>query len=280
MFNFRKFTDHFSGHFSKNVEANSCHTKYPVLLVHGIGYRDDMVISSWGRIPEYLRQGGAQVFLGEAGAWSSFENNAKQLKTRIDSILSEIHAEKVNIIAHSKGGLDARYAISKLGMTDKVASLTTVCTPHRGTCIADIVCHFMPEDDAAVYALVNFFARFMGDENPDSSLAIKQLSHKYMKAFNEEIIDADGVLYQSYCAQMLSAVDDPLYAISYRLLKKYEGHNDGMVSEKSCQWGDFRGITEEISHLQMTDSITDRVSNINIPMLYVNWLKELKLKGF
>ncbi len=280
MFNFRKFADHFSGHFLKSVEANSCNTKYPILLVHGVGYRDDMVISSWGRIPEYLRHGGARVFLGEAEAWSSFENNAKQLKIRIESILAETHADKVNIIAHSKGGLDARYAISKLGVADKVASLTTVCTPHYGTCIADIVCRYMPEKETAVYALVNFFARFMGDKSPDSNLAIKQLSHKYMKAFNEKVIDAPGVLYQSYGAQMLSAVDDPLYALSYRLLKKYEGHNDGMVSEQSCQWGDFRGITEEVSHLQMTDSITDRISNISIPMLYVDWVRELKLKGF
>jgi len=239
-----------------------------------------MPISSWGRIPEYLLHGGAKVFLGEAEAWSSFENNARQLKTRIESILSQTHAKKVNIIAHSKGGLDARYAISKLAMADKVASLTTVCTPHHGTCIADIVCRYIPEDDAAIYALVNFFARFLGDETPDSSLAIKQLSRRYMKTFNAEMTDAAGVLYQSYGAQMLSVLDDPLYAISYRLLKKHEGHNDGMVSEQSCQWGNFRGITQEISHLQMTDAITDRVSNISIPMLYVNWVKELALKGY
>lgn len=280
MFNFQKVTDYFSSTSAKHVEADSCHTKYPILLVHGLGYRDDMAISSWGRIPEYLRLGGARVFLGEAAAWSSFEHNARQLKTRIESILAETHADKVNIIAHSKGGLDARYAISKLGIADQVASLTTVCTPHHGTCIADIVCRFMPEDDAVVFALTDFFARFLGDETPDSSMVIKQLSHKYMQHFNEEVNNAAGVMYQSYGAQMLSAVDDPLYAISYRLLKKYEGHNDGMVSEQSCQWGEFRGITQEISHLQMTDSIVDRVGQSKIPKLYVGWVKELKLKGF
>ena len=280
MFNFRKFTDYFSSASTIDVEANSCHTKYPVMFVQGIGYRDDMAISSWGRIPEYLRRAEAQVFLGEAGAWSSFENNARQLKTRIESILAETKAEKINIIAHSKGGLDARYAISKLGIADKVASLTTICTPHHGTCIADIVCRYMPEDDTAVYALVDFFALFLGDETPDSGMAIKQLSPRHMQRFNQEVIDATGVLYQSYGAQMLSALDDPLYAVSYRLLKKYEGHNDGMVSEQSCQWGDFRGITEEVSHLQMTDSIMDRVSHNKIPMLYVSWVSDLKDKGF
>lgn len=38
----------------------------------------------------------------------------------------ETGCEKVNIIAHSKGGLDSRYAISRLGMDQYTASLTTI----------------------------------------------------------------------------------------------------------------------------------------------------------
>ena len=34
-------------------------------------------------------------------------------------------------------GLDARYMISKLGMADKVATLVTIGTPHRGSYFAD-----------------------------------------------------------------------------------------------------------------------------------------------
>ena len=45
--------------------------------------------------------------------------------------------EKVHVIAHSMGGLDARYMISRLGMEDRVLSLTTVGTPHRGSKYAD-----------------------------------------------------------------------------------------------------------------------------------------------
>jgi triacylglycerol lipase len=36
-------------------------------------------------------------------------------------VLSQTGAQKVNIIAHSKGGLDCRYAIANLGLEDKVA---------------------------------------------------------------------------------------------------------------------------------------------------------------
>src|SRR5436190_277798 len=44
---------------------------------------------------------------------------------------------KVIIIAHSMGGLDARYMISRLGMADRVAALVTLSTPHHGSPYAD-----------------------------------------------------------------------------------------------------------------------------------------------
>ena len=50
----------------------------------------------------------------------------------------EIIDKKIHIIAHSMGGLDSRYMISKLGMADRVLSLTTISTPHHGSPIADI----------------------------------------------------------------------------------------------------------------------------------------------
>ena len=64
-------------------------------------------------------------------AWGTIENNAEIIQKKINEILEENHCGKVNIIAHSKGGLDARYLISGLHMEDKVASLTTISTPHR-----------------------------------------------------------------------------------------------------------------------------------------------------
>ena len=83
---------------------------------------------------------------------------------------------KVNIIAHSKGGLDARYAISKLGMAPYVASLTTMNTPHRGCRFVDYACG-LPE---GLYRLVascfdRTFLR-LGDRNPDFYTATHQFS--------------------------------------------------------------------------------------------------------
>ena len=59
------------------------------------------------------------------------------LKETIDTVLAEKNSEKVNIIAHSKGGIDARYLIWKYDYADKVAILITMATHHHGSELAD-----------------------------------------------------------------------------------------------------------------------------------------------
>ena len=44
---------------------------------------------------------------------------------------------KFNIIAHSQGGLDARYLATVLGESHRIASITTISTPHHGTVVSD-----------------------------------------------------------------------------------------------------------------------------------------------
>lgn len=60
------------------------------------------------------------------------KDSAGELDARIRQIVRETGCGKVNIIAHSKGGLDCRYALAKLGTDQYTASLTTINTPHRG----------------------------------------------------------------------------------------------------------------------------------------------------
>ena len=106
---------------------HDCQTRYPILLLHGLNCRDEQ--GCWGRIPVLLRRHGARVYLGGQDSYGSIQHNALVLKRGLRKILAEEGCEKVNIIAHSKGGLEARYLISSLGMADQVASLSTVCTP-------------------------------------------------------------------------------------------------------------------------------------------------------
>ena len=96
-------------------------------------------------------------------------------------ILEETGAGKVNIIAHSKGGLDSRYAISKLGMAPFVASLTTINTPHRGCEFADYLLDKIPKSaQQKVADGYQAALRKMGDDNPDFLAAVQDLTASAM----------------------------------------------------------------------------------------------------
>ena len=62
------------------VISNMCATKYPVLLVHGMGFRDRGDFNYWGRIPRTLEAHGARIFYGNQDAFATYETNAKFLK--------------------------------------------------------------------------------------------------------------------------------------------------------------------------------------------------------
>ena len=72
-------------------------------------------------------------------------DSAQELTQRIESIVKESGCRKVNIIAHSKGGLDCRYAAAFLGADKYIASLTTVNTPHSGCEFADYLLAKVPD---------------------------------------------------------------------------------------------------------------------------------------
>jgi len=277
-----------------------CRTLYPIVLLHGVGYRDDiLMLNSWGRIPKTLQAAGARVFQGGLDAWNSHENSALALQPTIEQILGQTGSAKVNIIAHSKGGLEARYLISKLDMADKVASLTTVCTPHHGSAVADLVAGDIPDTDNLLS--VNFFkrlaqrlgfgamdilARITGDKSPQAGMAIKQLTRNYLAEFNRQVPDMPGVYYQSYGTLMRRPIDDPVFAATHVLLKRMEGDNDGMVSTLSCQWGKFRGLIGDsnpdrgLSHGDLVDYRGLLLTHFNIPAVYLDIVKDLKQQGF
>ena len=89
------------------MEEMNCKTKYPLMLIHGTGFRDLRIPLYWGRIPRVLKENGAAVYFGEQDCWGSVETNAHAICARIDAILKETGAEKINLIGHSKGGVEA-----------------------------------------------------------------------------------------------------------------------------------------------------------------------------
>ncbi|MDP4183224.1 MAG: triacylglycerol lipase, partial [Bacillota bacterium] len=149
------------------VDSQTCKTKFPIVLIHGLGFKDYKYINYWGRIPKELIRNGATIYYGNQEAWGTIEYNAQDVKDKILQIARETGCEKVNIIAHSKGGLDARYMISKLGMEDYVATLTMIAVPNQGSRIIDFI-YILPKwFYGTAGKFIDKYFRLIGDKNPD-----------------------------------------------------------------------------------------------------------------
>ena len=256
--------------------------KYPIVLVHGIVAHDrGGIINFWGRIPNILKENNVKVFLGNTDSWGNYESNAKILKATVDKILDETKSEKVNIIAHSKGGIDSRYFIRKYNYGDKVASLTTISTPHHGAEIADLIYKQNIVHSAVVKKALMIFGKLYGDINPDLYNVNYQLTTEKMKEFNENVEPDHKVYYQSIYTTMKNSFDDLMFFYSHWYIHNVCGESDGIVSEYSAKWGNnIMKIEGGISHAEIIDYKKKKISGINIPDIYIKIVNELSKKGF
>jgi len=265
----------------------SCKTKYPLILLHGTGARDGGRRTCWGRISQALADAGAEIFYGHQDAWGTVENNAEMVKETTLAVLSKTGSEKVNIIAISKGGLEARYMISQLDMGDKVASLTTISTPHRGSRTMDFFCQrwrYRPLLKIAA-VLINFLAKRRGDKNPDVYNTCHQFTTVYSERFNREVLDDKNVYYQSYASSMKKSYSDMLLFIQHVVVKKFDGESDGLVSVDSAKWGVFRGVItgkgiRGVSHADLRDLRRRGPAGKDVVDVDVGIVGELRGKGF
>ena len=270
---------------------SSCRTKYPIVLIHGTGFRDLKWPVYWGRIPKTLTDRGASIYYGLQDSWGNVETNAAMIALRIDEILHEAGADKVNIIAHSKGGIEARMVASSLGYGDKIASITTVATPHRGSKTIDRLMklprHFF---NLAAFAVDNWI-RIVGDKKPDFLKVCEGFTTDSMEAFNKANPDISGIFYQSYACVMSHPLSDISLSVANFILNGIEGENDGLVSLDSASWGEnvhvlrsnvFRGISHldaiDFRRMPFTGKSGDRVSDIC--EVYIEIAESLKKNGF
>lgn len=267
-----------------------CETKYPILLVHGVCFRDNKYFNYWGRIPDELAAHGARIYYGNHHSAASIASCAEELSARIREILAETGAEKINIIAHSKGGLDCRYAISKLGMAPYVASFTTVNSPHKGCRYADVLLTVLPSHfKDKVSRTYNRAMRHLGDIDPDFLTAMCNLSASFCEKFNEEMDDAvekHGIYRQSIGSVMASAraAGFPLN-LFYHIVKEFDGENDGLVCDDSFEFGEkYILLTPKgkrgISHMDVIDLSLRDLPDFDVREFYVELVSDLKNRGF
>jgi pimeloyl-ACP methyl ester carboxylesterase len=117
-----------------DVAQASTDTQLPIILIHG--YSQDR--SVWNQWVHWLREDNfSNIFpirFQNDDKCGSAEEHAQELSGIVETIVANTGHEQVNIVGHSKGGLDARTYIAT--GTSRVANLVMVGTPNSGTAAA------------------------------------------------------------------------------------------------------------------------------------------------
>ena len=263
-----------------------CATKYPILLVHGVFFRDFKYMSYWGRIPDALTVNGAEVYTGDHSSAASVADSAAELTERIKQIVEATGCEKLNVIAHSKGGLDMRCAIDG-GAAPYVASLTTVSTPHRGCVFAEVLLKKIPQKiKLRIERTYNKAAAKLGDKDPDFMAAVNDLTASRCTEFDREHPVPAGIYCQSIGSEQRGALAGTFPVdLTYHLVRHFSGRNDGLVSFDSFRFGEnYTYVTPRrsrgITHMDMTDMTRRNVPDFDVREFYVDLVHDLKEKGF
>jgi uncharacterized alpha/beta hydrolase family protein len=137
---------------ANNSATGGAKERIPVLLIHG--YASD--VSVWKKWEDLLKKDGIPfypiTFYKSDDKCGSAADHAKELNTQVQQILQNMTtgSKQVNIVGHSKGGLDARVFLANNTYTNNkaVANLIMIGTPNAGSPIAQTsnICEPAVED--------------------------------------------------------------------------------------------------------------------------------------
>lgn len=205
---------------------------YPIVLMHGFNASADEEKSlTFYKVAQELAKDGHQVTMINVPPYNSLEQRANVASVQIIGVLNDFikrHPQeppRVNIIGHSMGGLDARWIASHISQDDqkidrdywrgKIASLTTISTPHRGSQIADEALDFFPaKTDGArnniINALGDLWRSGFSDQSNRTSLvkALTDLSVAQAPTIARATPSRTDIFYQSFAA-ISQSDDDP-----------------------------------------------------------------------
>jgi triacylglycerol lipase len=246
-----------------------------VVLVHGLlGFDKLNHLSYFNGVRQWFDEG-CQFIEPQLDPTGSIKDRATALQKAIQGCVPSADLSRgkaIHLVAHSMGGLDARYLVSTKGLDcgSWVASITTISTPHAGTVIADIVTgkrSITVEDLAPLVTLLTpghwakFFASLkrpsfdpalllLPTTNTRQELvgylaaafgspmeAFQNLTTLFVGEFNQMYPDFGNVPIQSYAG--VSSPNNtmvPLLYVSWAILKSKFGDNDGLVPVSSSQW--------------------------------------------
>lgn len=243
---------------------------YPLVLVHGFfGWDKIGPLTYFYDVKQALESDGHQVVVASMDPFNSTSIRGNQLLQQVQVALVKTGAAKVNLVAHSQGGLDARYVASVI--PERIGAVFTVSTPHMGAHIADVLLQRAP---GFTVELAKAFFKAVGRpvygdvaEDADLKACLESLTTDSVDRFNRKYPDHPLVSYYSIAGRSGSALAeeecfapkappfitklakhvDPIDALLYLNHKVVGGSlldpepNDGVVRVDSTKWGTWLG---------------------------------------
>jgi triacylglycerol lipase len=185
-------------------------THNPILFVHGWSESS----SIWNTdISRFQADGWTSAELNNWSYNTSQSNvtTAQQLSTKVDQILANTGATKVDIVTHSMGALSSRYYIKNLGGGAKVDDWVSLGGPNHGTDTANICTQASCVEMRQGSTFLNNLNA--GDEtpgavaygtwwspcdeiiNPDSSVALSGASNTQTACMSHASLYSDATVY-------------------------------------------------------------------------------------
>jgi len=233
-------------------------TRYPVVLVHGMAGADAYLggYPYWYQVLPDLQADGYLAFTPAVDALAPPPSRAQQWSAILDQLQADGMGRRFNLLGHSQGGIDSRYLASTMDQGARIASITTLATPHYGSGLADVangVIETTPTLAGLVEDGVSLLTDAIGLGEAQLVFATEAMTRPAMVQFNLDNPDHADVRYFSWSArscgftelgcqaEMDAEVIAPYLVPTYRALQLIDGDNDGIVPTESAIWGEHLG---------------------------------------
>ena len=271
-------------------------SRYPIVLMHGMAGAESY-FDAWTYFYEVrplLEQVGYAVFTPAVDGLAPSSLRSEQWTEHLDALQAEGWGRRFHLLGHSQGGVDARYMATVLGGFDRIASITTVATPHGGSELADAASGLLdlaPDAAELLEEAVSELTQLIGLGEAELLAATDGMTTSAMDEFNEDVPDHPDVRYFSWSARSCGVVEMgcreemngeivAAYLIpSYRLLQLLAGDNDGIVPTDSAVWGEHLG-TLGADHFDEVGQLAGETSDgFNHRAFYLGEARRLKDLG-
>ena len=224
-------------------------TRYPVVLLHGFGALANLMQGGVLHAEAmHLRGRGVWAYAPHVNPYDTVAVRAASWADRLERVLAETGAERVNLVGFSTGGLDARWLARDPAWTGRIASLVTVSTPHRGSELAAYVMDRPERLRSWAIGLMQFVGRAAYESAPPhAEAALAELAPGAVEARFDPDETVPGAWCASWSARAGKGTGVPMYPpliVPNRILYGLAGLNDGIVPTASMPWGEPLGTLD------------------------------------